>query len=54
MSLVERLEKCRVELDREIRAKVAIRTYDYAAADMRQVIEDAKKRIEELESCQQN
>lgn len=54
MSLVERLEQCRVQLDREIRAKVVNRTYDHAAADMRQAIEDAQKRIVELEACQKN
>lgn len=49
MSLVERLEQCRLQLDWDIRAKVLNRDYDHAAANMRQVIEDAKKRIIELE-----
>ena len=51
MNLMERLDRCRVELDKHIDGCLVNRRYDLAAADMREVIEAAQKRIKELEAC---
>ena len=52
MTLVERLEKCRKQLDDEVDRKLVAYDYDPAIADLRDLIADTRKQIEELMSCQ--
>ena len=54
MTLVERLEKCRKELDRYITESIATDTYEQRSADMRELLHAAENRIKELEGCRKN
>ena len=50
MNLVERLEQCRKQLDRSIIERLIAQDYDMVEADLRDILEEAQKRIEELEN----
>ena len=52
MTLVERLEKLRVHLNRKLQSQLEDGRYDGNSAETRDVITEAKKRIEELEAKQ--
>ena len=50
MNLVERLEQCRKQLDRSVIERLIAQDYDIVEAELRNILEEAQKRIEELEN----
>jgi histidinol dehydrogenase len=50
MSLVERLDRCKMQLDRQVQESVVEQAYLLVEADLRDLIDDAAKRIRELEN----
>lgn len=50
MTLVERLDECRKKLDRSITERLIQRDYDLVEAELRDILEEAKNKIEELEN----
>ena len=51
MTLVERLEQCRKQLDRSIIERLIAQDYDLVESELRDILEEARKRIEELEDA---
>ena len=50
MNLVERLEQCRKQLDRSVIERLIAQDYNLVEAELRDILEEAQKRIEELEN----
>jgi hypothetical protein len=50
MNLIERLEQCRKQLDRSVIERLIAQDYDIVEAELRNILEEAQKRIEELEN----
>ena len=50
MNLIERLEQCRKQLDRSVIERLIAQNYNLVEAELRDILEEAQKRIEELEN----